>query len=173
MDKHDRPYKCYEPGCDKIQGFTYSGGLLRHQREVHKKNSSPRQNLYCQYPNCNRNKARPFTRKENLVEHVRRRHHPDGLITPVGVSEHGDATRLGPESQKKRKRNTSPEWDPPVPVKRRLEEPEEEEEAEALPATVKRLRRELELRDRTIIQLKAEIEILQGQVQHPRSRPGG
>ncbi|KAJ5480241.1 hypothetical protein N7530_005750 [Penicillium desertorum] len=31
MDKHDRPYKCYEPNCDKIQGFTYSGGLLRHQ----------------------------------------------------------------------------------------------------------------------------------------------
>ena len=32
MDKHDRPYKCMEPGCDKIQGFTYSGGLLRHER---------------------------------------------------------------------------------------------------------------------------------------------
>lgn len=35
MDKHDRPYKCTMIGCEKIPGFTYSGGLLRHQREVH------------------------------------------------------------------------------------------------------------------------------------------
>ncbi|KAJ6167549.1 hypothetical protein N7497_000392 [Penicillium chrysogenum] len=45
MDKHDRPYKCYEPNCDKIQGFTYSGGLLRHQREVHKKNTDTKKAL--------------------------------------------------------------------------------------------------------------------------------
>ena len=36
MDKHDRPYKCNVKGCEKLQGFTYSGGLLRHEREVHK-----------------------------------------------------------------------------------------------------------------------------------------
>jgi hypothetical protein len=35
MDKHDRPYKCPADGCEKLPGFTYSGGLLRHQREVH------------------------------------------------------------------------------------------------------------------------------------------
>ncbi|ORY04550.1 hypothetical protein BCR34DRAFT_667071 [Clohesyomyces aquaticus] len=35
MDKHERPYKCHVKGCEKLQGFTYSGGLLRHEREVH------------------------------------------------------------------------------------------------------------------------------------------
>ena len=37
MDKHDRPYKCPADGCEKLPGFTYSGGLLRHEREVHGK----------------------------------------------------------------------------------------------------------------------------------------
>jgi hypothetical protein len=37
MDKHDRPYKCPAKGCEKLPGFTYSGGLLRHEREVHGK----------------------------------------------------------------------------------------------------------------------------------------
>lgn len=37
MDKHDRPYKCPAEGCEKLPGFTYSGGLLRHEREVHGK----------------------------------------------------------------------------------------------------------------------------------------
>jgi hypothetical protein len=57
MDSHERPYKCHTSPCDlnkdmdkhkhsyKNQGagralnpgFTYSGGLLRHQGEVHKK----------------------------------------------------------------------------------------------------------------------------------------
>ncbi|MCJ1486591.1 hypothetical protein MMC06_006769, partial [Schaereria dolodes] len=31
-----RPYICNEPGCESIEGFAYSGGLLRHQRKVHK-----------------------------------------------------------------------------------------------------------------------------------------
>jgi hypothetical protein len=74
MDKHDRPYKCYEPNCDKIQGFTYSGGLLRHQREVHKKNTDTKKALMCPYTDCNRSTGNGFTRQENLREHLRRRH---------------------------------------------------------------------------------------------------
>ncbi|KAJ5247532.1 hypothetical protein N7468_002515 [Penicillium chermesinum] len=74
MDKHDRPYKCYEPGCDKVQGFTYSGGLLRHQREVHKKNTDAKKPLMCPYADCNRSTGNGFTRQENLREHLRRRH---------------------------------------------------------------------------------------------------
>ena len=80
MDKHERPYKCPDPACDKIQGFTYSGGLLRHQREVHKKNATARKLLFCPVGNCNRNieQGHGFTRKENLNEHMRRRHAPGG-----------------------------------------------------------------------------------------------
>lgn len=74
MDKHERPYKCAAPGCEKLQGFTYSGGLLRHQREVHKMHGGTKKALYCPEPNCKRNSGSGFTRKENLSEHIRRVH---------------------------------------------------------------------------------------------------
>jgi len=83
MDKHDRPYKCMEPGCDKVQGFTYSGGLLRHQREVHKKNANAKKPLMCPYGDCNRSTGNGFTRQENLKEHLRRRHmHTENGTSP-------------------------------------------------------------------------------------------
>lgn len=75
MDKHDRPYRCQDPGCAKLQGFTYSGGLLRHEREVHGKHGGPKAQLMCPYQNCKRHSGKGFTRKENLNEHVRRVHH--------------------------------------------------------------------------------------------------
>jgi hypothetical protein len=74
MDKHERPYKCEAPGCEKLQGFTYSGGLLRHQREVHKMHGGTKEPLYCPFPNCKRNQGTGFTRKENRDEHIRRVH---------------------------------------------------------------------------------------------------
>src|ERR1700712_94212 len=74
MDKHDRPYKCQEPGCEKLQGFTYSGGLLRHQREVHKMHGGTKKALYCPNVTCKRHTGSGFTRKENLSEHMRRVH---------------------------------------------------------------------------------------------------
>lgn len=74
MDRHERPYKCNESSCELNPGFTYSGGLLRHQREVHKMHLSTKQPFYCPYPNCNRNSGAGFTRRENLEEHKRRRH---------------------------------------------------------------------------------------------------
>ncbi|KAL9111745.1 MAG: hypothetical protein Q9227_003804 [Pyrenula ochraceoflavens] len=86
MDKHERPYKCPDPACDKIQGFTYSGGLLRHQREVHKKNVATKKLLYCPIANCNRHvgQGHGFTRRENLNEHMRRRH-ATGSTSLAGV----------------------------------------------------------------------------------------
>jgi hypothetical protein len=74
MDKHERPYKCPAPGCEKLQGFTYSGGLLRHQREVHKMHGGTKEALFCPYANCKRATGTGFTRKENRDEHVRRVH---------------------------------------------------------------------------------------------------
>ncbi|KAJ4362276.1 hypothetical protein N0V83_010369 [Neocucurbitaria cava] len=74
MDKHDRPYKCTVKGCEKLQGFTYSGGLLRHEREVHKMHGGTKKSLYCPFPDCKRSSGAGFTRKENLAEHVRRVH---------------------------------------------------------------------------------------------------
>jgi len=74
MDKHERPYVCKEAGCEKLRGFTYSGGLLRHKREVHKKYGGPKETLMCPFPFCKRNRGTGFTRKENLNEHIRRVH---------------------------------------------------------------------------------------------------
>jgi len=75
MDKHERPYKCKESGCEKLPGFTYSGGLLRHQREVHKIGATRKNSLFCDQPNCKRGPGgEGFTRKENLAEHKRRVH---------------------------------------------------------------------------------------------------
>jgi hypothetical protein len=81
MDKHERPYKCEHTGCEKLQGFTYSGGLLRHQREVHKMHGGTKEQLFCPFENCKRNAGSGFTRKENLHEHIRRVHRraTDGL----------------------------------------------------------------------------------------------
>ena len=78
MDKHDRPYVCEEPGCEKIQGFTYSGGLLRHQREVHRHHGGPKATFMCPYRDCKRSTGVGFSRKENLSEHLRRVHRGAG-----------------------------------------------------------------------------------------------
>lgn len=74
MDKHDRPYRCAHQSCAKLQGFTYSGGLLRHEREVHGKHGGPKAQLMCPFEDCKRHSGKGFTRKENLNEHIRRVH---------------------------------------------------------------------------------------------------
>lgn len=82
MDKHDRPYKCPASGCEKLPGFTYSGGLLRHEREVHNKHGGPRKQLNCPHPNCKRHNGKGFSRQENLNEHLRRVH-TSAVIVPI------------------------------------------------------------------------------------------
>ena len=84
MDKHDRPYRCPQPQCAKLQGFTYSGGLLRHEREVHGKHGGPKEQLRCTVPDCKRHAGKGFTRKENLNEHLRRVH---GITTTSDASQ--------------------------------------------------------------------------------------
>src|SRR5436190_4657112 len=86
MDKHERPYRCQDPACAKLQGFTYSGGLLRHEREVHKKHGGPRKPLMCPYASCKRSKGAGFTRKENLDEHKRRCHNMNAASGEEGAA---------------------------------------------------------------------------------------
>jgi hypothetical protein len=91
MDKHDHPYRCLQAQCAKLQGFTYSGGLLRHERKVHGKHGAPKEQLRCTVPECKRHTSKGFTRKENLNEHLRRVH---GITSttdrPVVISKHVD-----------------------------------------------------------------------------------
>ncbi|ORY68730.1 uncharacterized protein BCR38DRAFT_336218 [Pseudomassariella vexata] len=87
MDKHDRPYRCLVEGCEKLPGFTYSGGLLRHEREVHHKHGGPKNPLNCPHPNCKRHTGKGFSRLENLNEHLRRVHtnNLDGVVSPLAA----------------------------------------------------------------------------------------
>lgn len=138
MDKHERPYKCSDEACARIPGFTYSGGLLRHEREVHGKHGGPKNSFNCPYANCKRHTGKGFSRHENLNEHLRRVHLQNGVVPGLdspaenGVLENGtaaDTDEAGSEVaplMQKRKRGDSGEGD------------------ETLLAEVKRLRRENE-----------------------------
>ena len=115
MDRHERPYKCHEPECELNAGFTYSGGLLRHQREVHKMHQSTKQPLFCPFPNCNRSSGNGFTRKENLEEHKRRRHLEE--MSQQSQSQSPDTHAITTnQTTKKRKRLPTPQPSPVVEI---------------------------------------------------------
>lgn len=166
MDKHDRPYKCMEPGCDKIQGFTYSGGLLRHQREVHKKNATAKQPLMCPYADCNRSTGNGFTRQENLKEHLRRRHmHTETAIAaelpplpPTTVEEL--KTSLAQSNGLKRRRDDTD-------VLSSNGADDEEGDPADLRNELKRLRRELQEKDRRLEELEKTVAGLQQSIPQP------
>lgn len=96
MDKHDRPYRCNDPACTKLQGFTYSGGLLRHQREVHNKHGGVKEQFHCPEVNCKRHTGSGFTRRENYLEHMRRVHKRDPRTPPAVVKAEADANEDAP-----------------------------------------------------------------------------
>jgi len=109
MDKHERPYKCNEPTCEQNPGFTYSGGLLRHMREVHKKGVGPaRRPLYCPHANCIRSTGEGFTRRENLEEHLRRRHSYTGHYSPPPQST-SSQNEENPDQPRKRRKTVDPD----------------------------------------------------------------
>lgn len=116
-DKHDRPYICREAGCEKIRGFTYAGGLLRHQREVHRQHGGPKSCLKCPHPNCKRSSGAGFSRKENLTEHLRRVHRkvgdePDSItLLATGDGFSTSAFRRDVENPRKRRRGDDSEAD--------------------------------------------------------------
>lgn len=99
MDRHDRPYRCKDPTCAKLQGFTYSGGLLRHEREVHDKHGGPKEKLRCPFPECKRHDGHGFTRKENLTEHIRRVHKKRSDLTVKPEADPAPWSAVKPPSQ--------------------------------------------------------------------------
>ncbi|WYZ41380.1 hypothetical protein EsH8_V_000275 [Colletotrichum jinshuiense] len=118
MDKHERPYRCAAEGCEKLPGFTYSGGLLRHEREVHGKHGGPKNTVNCPHPNCKRHTGKGFSRQENLNEHLRRVHTSDGSSTvqdDIQTGSDGDSEKamglgglgLGIGNKRKRSRKSS------------------------------------------------------------------
>ncbi|KAF2681623.1 hypothetical protein K458DRAFT_309074 [Lentithecium fluviatile CBS 122367] len=172
MDKHDRPYKCNVKGCEKLQGFTYSGGLLRHEREVHKMHGGTKKSLYCPFADCKRSSGSGFTRKENLAEHIRRVHRRTSMSADMGhliisrresMDENSIAeVRLPSESPFQRIIEEHAEEEQ-FSLKRKRSDaglPEEREDND-LRSEVKRLRRENEEKDARLRQLEAAVMALQ------------
>ena len=71
MDRHKRPFVCLMKECSSLPGFTWKGGLKRHEREVHEtKEGASRKVFVCPDSNC----GRAFSRKSNRKDHVSRVH---------------------------------------------------------------------------------------------------
>lgn len=167
MDKHDRPYQCQHPSCAKLQGFTYSGGLLRHEREVHGKHGGPKSQLVCPYEDCKRHTGKGFTRKENLNEHVRRVHKETQSQGHLLKREAGDAMLDDAETPASRISDAiDPDMDPQSPAHKRrryapgLEERNGSEDVEGLRQEVERLRSENAAKDERLQILETNLNTL-------------
>lgn len=154
MDKHDRPYKCPAEGCEKLPGFTYSGGLLRHEREVHNKHGGPRKQLNCPHPNCKRHTGKGFSRQENLNEHLRRVHTTDTGLMPNGDDTEEDGSDSKAGQKRKRMGGRSDSADLREEMKRLRQENEE-------------LRRQSEAQTAQTAEMMRQIQQLQASL-HPR-----
>ncbi|PNS16604.1 hypothetical protein CAC42_4568 [Sphaceloma murrayae] len=172
-DKHHRPWRCRDAGCSKLQGFTYAGGLLRHQREVHGMHGGPKEKLYCSYPECPRNRQnRGFTRKENRDEHERRVH--DGPYLAGAGAGAGKGAKAAESAASPGAWSESSEAVAPKPIvgsKRKASESAASEGSD-----VEMLRREVRLLKRMNEELEAKVQRLERQqvVQSiPSFRPVG
>jgi hypothetical protein len=168
MDKHDRPYKCNVKGCEKLQGFTYSGGLLRHEREVHKMHGGTKKSLFCPFHDCKRSSGAGFTRKENLAEHIRRVHRR----TSMSADMHGLIIRRDTSPiEESRGASESPysrhvEYQDDLPGAKRKRESDSglsEPRSDDMRAEIKRLRQENEEKDSRLRQLEQAVMALQHQ----------
>ena len=154
MDKHIRPYICEEPGCESLRGFTYLGGLLRHQREVHRRHGGPRAACFCPHQDCKRSTGVGFSRKENLAEHLRRVHR-DGAAQASAASqemEQRPSQTLSNNGARKRRR-------------KQAEASEEDEgpssqSSQTLKQEVKKLKRELKEKDERLRTLEEQVKLL-------------
>ncbi|KAF2466032.1 uncharacterized protein BDR25DRAFT_78686 [Lindgomyces ingoldianus] len=170
MDKHDRPYKCIVRGCEKLQGFTYSGGLLRHEREVHKMHGGTKKSLFCPFPDCKRSSGSGFTRKENLAEHIRRVHRRTStssdlgnLVIPRPESQDGSAEVHLADSPYQRISELPEDLHLGAKRKRMASDAgfSDEGDEHDLRAEVKRLRKENEEKNARLRQLEAAVMALQ------------
>lgn len=158
MDKHNRPYVCDEAGCEKIQGFTYSGGLLRHQREVHRQHGGPKASCMCPHRDCKRSTGTGFSRKENLSEHLRRVHRgvgderdpPQVAATTTGSS---SPRRRGSEAGSRKRRRSDDNDDDD-------DDANAVDESRDLRKQVRRLMRALQEKDERLKKLEQAVERL-------------
>ena len=155
MDKHTRPYICDEPGCENIRGFTYSGGLHRHQKEVHRQHGGPRSACLCPYKDCKRSTGLGFSRKENLAEHIRRVHRDAGHTHAQPADAFPDAldAPAPPGNRKRKRRAAENEGD-------ELNGSQDSQDAQGLKQEVKKLKKELLEKDDRLQRLEEQVREL-------------
>lgn len=157
MDKHERPYRCPAAGCENLPGFTYSGGLLRHEREVHGKHGGPKNTVNCPHPNCKRHTGKGFSRQENLNEHLRRVHtHGDGATPPADPVASPDDNESD-KSGMKRKRPSSGQGDDFAELRDEIKRVREEND---------KLRTEIDQQSQHSLAMMAQIAELQDALRH-------
>lgn len=149
----------------RLRHFGVSGGLLRHQREVHKKNINAKKPLMCPYTDCNRSTGNGFTRQENLKEHLRRRHMhtengPSAELPMVSTPDLDGNHALSVPPSVKRKRDS---LDDDISVAL----PGDEENEVDLRNELKRLRREVQEKDRRLEELERIVAGLQQAIPQP------
>jgi hypothetical protein len=99
MDKHERPYRCTINGCDMARGFASKGELGRHNRTVHKLFGGPADMLFCDEQDCPRGPGSGtagFSRKDNLADHMRRKHRQTSTVSASGIRSVGNANTIVP-----------------------------------------------------------------------------
>lgn len=158
MDKHERPYRCPAEGCENLPGFTYSGGLLRHEREVHGKHGGPKNTVNCPHPNCKRHTGKGFSRQENLNEHLRRVHtNPDGTTPPgdsIASPDDNDSERSG---MKRKRRNSGHGADELTELREEIKRVREEND---------KLKNDMEQQTQHSLAMMAQIAELQEALRH-------
>ena len=155
MDKHNRPYVCDEPDCENIRGFTYYGGLHRHQKEVHRQHGGPRSACLCPYKDCKRSTGLGFSRKENLAEHIRRVHRDSDQNQSQPLVETSGSLQESqtPGTRKRRRRANEDEGED-------ANGDEDSQNAQGLRQEVKKLKRDLQEKDERLQRLEEQVREL-------------
>ncbi|UKZ65817.1 uncharacterized protein TrAtP1_007007 [Trichoderma atroviride] len=158
MDKHERPYRCPAEGCENLPGFTYSGGLLRHEREVHGKHGGPKNTVNCPHPNCKRHTGKGFSRQENLNEHLRRVHtNMDTSASPIEAAASPDDNESEKSGTKRKRRLSSQGGDELSDLREEIKRVREENE---------RLKSEVDQQQEHSLSMMAQIAELQDALNH-------
>jgi hypothetical protein len=163
MDKHDRPYKCKVEGCEKLQGFTSSGGFLRHKREVHKTDGGIQKALFCDFLNCKRSSGAGFTRRANLDEHIRRVHRISDDIHNVPIRHDIRPIAAKCLSEPTYSSNNKDGDDLPGAKRKSSSDLAFDESRDNMRLEIKRLRQENEEKDSQLRQLEKAVMTLQHQ----------
>lgn len=87
INQHDKPFRCEEPDCDRVEGFGTNNDLERHRSSRH--GLQPRCGTTVGFICVACEQSNPtqkwWPRKDNFQSHIRRRHPDWDLDTLVEV----------------------------------------------------------------------------------------